>query len=188
MSPSHILIAGIGNIFLGDDAFGCEVAQRLTKRQLPAGVCVTDFGIRGLDLAYSLLNEQEMVILVDAVARGGPPGTVYLIEPDISALLSDDSAPQIDAHGMHPEKVLRHAAYLGAKFGRIFLVGCEPRPFNPEDEVQIDLSPPVRAGVDEAIDLVESLISDFVNNRDLSVAAYGRARSSLTKERQNENH
>ena len=79
--PARILIAGIGNIFLGDDAFGVEVARRLVRRRLPDGVRVVDFGIRGLDLTYALLDGYEAVILVDAAPRGGPPGTLYVLEP-----------------------------------------------------------------------------------------------------------
>ena len=78
------LIACIGNIFLGDDAFGCAVASRLASRKLPSGARVVDFGIRGLDLTYALLEDWEQVIVVDAVPRGGTPGTLYIIEPDLS--------------------------------------------------------------------------------------------------------
>ncbi len=181
MSPPRILIAGIGNIFLGDDAFGVEVAQKLAKRKMPEGVCVTDFGIRGLDLAYSLLDEHAMVVLIDAVSRGNAPGTLYLIEPDISSLQSGDQPLTLDAHGMHPEKVLRHAASMGAKFGRVLLVGCEPTPFNPDLDMQMDLSEPVRAAVDEAVQMVESLVSDFLNNRHFAGAPNaGAAKSNFS--------
>src|ERR1700734_1751902 len=82
MTPPRILIAGIGNIFLGDDAFGSEVARRLAARPMPDGVKVVDFGIRGFDLTYALLDGSDATILVDATPRGGPPGTLYVIEPD----------------------------------------------------------------------------------------------------------
>src|ERR1700678_3946401 len=134
------LIAGIGNIFLGDDAFGCEVVRRLASRSFPDGVRIVDFGIRGLDLAYCLLEGYQTVILVDAVPRDELPGTLYLIEPDIRSLQTDEGQQQmIDAHGMHPEKVLRLAASMGATLGRVFLVGCEPTPFDPDRDVQIEL-------------------------------------------------
>ena len=84
--PRRILIACIGNIFLGDDGFGVEVAQRLGKRHYPEGVQVVDFGIRGLDLAYTLLDDFDTLVLVDTVSRGGPPGTLYLIEPDLAGI------------------------------------------------------------------------------------------------------
>ena len=106
---SRMLIAGIGNIFLGDDAFGVEVAAELSRRRLPEGMKVVDFGIRGLDLTYALLDEYRCVILVDATPRGGTPGELYVIEPDNC---ESDSAevradPLIDTHEMNPLKVLR---------------------------------------------------------------------------------
>src|SRR6202040_1259682 len=82
MTNPRILIACIGNIFLGDDGFGTEVARRLAGGSLPPGVILKDFGIRSLDLTYALLDPYELVILVDACPRGGEPGTVYLVEPD----------------------------------------------------------------------------------------------------------
>jgi len=159
----RILIAGIGNIFFGDDAFGVEVAQRMSRRPQPDGVSVVDFGIRGLDLAYALLEEFAAVILVDAVPRGQPPGTLYLIEPDIPSLgTADESGEMIDAHGMQPERVLRTAASMGAKFGRVLLVGCEPTPINmdPEAEMQMELSPPAAAAVEEAIRMIGALVAE----------------------------
>src|SRR5262249_22472667 len=109
-SPPRVLIAGIGNIFLGDDAFGSEVARRMGKHPLPDGVRMVDFGIRGLDLAYALLEDLDATILVDAVPRGGPSGTLYVIEPDPAAgeLAAED--PVIEAHAMDPVRVLRMAA------------------------------------------------------------------------------
>ena len=79
-----ILVAGVGNIFLGDDAFGVEVARALSGRPLPEGVTVKDFGIRGFDLAYTMLDAWDTVILVDALSRGEAPGTLYLLEPDLA--------------------------------------------------------------------------------------------------------
>ena len=106
MSAS-VLVAGIGNIFLGDDAFGVEVVRALARCSLPDAVCVKDFGIRGFDLAYALLDPWEMVILVDALPRGGAPGTLYTLEPDLSTMgdpASSDMA--INPHGMDPVRVL----------------------------------------------------------------------------------
>jgi hydrogenase maturation protease len=159
----RILIAGIGNIFLGDDAFGCEVIRKMEQRPWPSQVRVRDFGIRGLDLAYALQEKFELVILVDAVPRGEAPGTVYLIEPDLSVLKSPQREDElIDAHTMHPEKVIRLAVSMGAEFGRILLVGCEPTPFDSEIDMQMELSPPVRAGVDQAISLIQSLVIEIL--------------------------
>jgi hydrogenase maturation protease len=165
-----ILIAGIGNIFLGDDAFGCEVAQQMLRHPQPEGVRVVDFGIRGLDLAYCLQEEFTAVILVDAVPRGDVPGTVYLIEPDLSSLqTSAGQYEMIDGHTMNPEKVLRLAASMrpmgGATFGKVLLVGCEPTPFDSEIDMQMELSEPVRAGVDEAIRLIESVVSEILHGK-----------------------
>lgn len=103
----RILVAGIGNIFLGDDAFGSEVARRLQSRPLPDGVRVVDFGIRGFDLVYALLDNYDLTIFVDATPRGGEPGTLYTIEPDLSELDNlDERAMAIEPHGMNPLKVL----------------------------------------------------------------------------------
>jgi hydrogenase maturation protease len=86
LKPRRILIACIGNIFLGDDGFGVEVARHLITRSYPEGVQVVDFGIRGMDLAYALLDDYDELVLVDGIARGSSPGTLYLIEPDLSGL------------------------------------------------------------------------------------------------------
>src|SRR5580658_7995516 len=100
MTDARILVACIGNIFLGDDGFGVEVARQMAARPLPPGVAVKDFGIRGFDLTYALLDPRELTILVDACPRGDAPGTVYLVEPDLHA--APDSAPAaLDAHGMN---------------------------------------------------------------------------------------
>ncbi|MGA2585025.1 MAG: hydrogenase maturation protease [Tepidisphaeraceae bacterium] len=165
MSAPRILIAGIGNIFLGDDAFGVEVAQMMIRRPLPDGVRVVDFGIRGLDLAYALLETIPTVIIVDAVPRGEPPGTLYLIEPDVLSLQGPgESDEMIDAHSMDPMKVLRSAASMGAKFGKVLLIGCEPTPFDAETDMQMELTPPVRNAVDEAIAMIESLVQEILRD------------------------
>src|SRR5438876_6739757 len=113
MSGARILIAGIGNIFLGDDAFGVEVAQRLGQRSLPEEVRVIDFGIRGLDLTYALLDDYETVVLVDAVPRGGKPGTLYVLEPEVAELPAVEPTDRlIEAHDMNPTRVLHLARAL----------------------------------------------------------------------------
>jgi hydrogenase maturation protease len=150
-TPS-ILVACIGNIFLGDDAFGVEVARRLMARDLPSGVKVTDFGIRGFDLAYALLEPHNLVILVDACPRGSDPGTLYVIEPEVSP-----EGPALDAHTMNPVAVLRLAHSMGAISSKILLVGCEPADLGGE-EGSMGLSAPVSAAVNEAVHLVEKLI------------------------------
>jgi len=162
--PPGILIAGIGNIFLGDDAFGVEVAQRLAGRKLPDGVKAIDFGIRGFDLAYSLLDGSDVTILVDACPRGGEPGSLYVIEPDLNALDSREATEtSVDAHSMNPMNVIRMAKSMGGgSLSRILLVGCEPLTLGPE-EGQMGLSEPVAAMVEEAARLIESLVSKIQN-------------------------
>ena len=155
---TRTLIAGVGNIFLGDDGFGVEVARRLASRQLPAWARVADFGIRGMHLAYELLEGYESTILVDATPRGGQPGTVYLIEPDLESL-GDDAAPA-DAHGMDPRTVFGLLRTLGGTPGRVLIVGCEPA----STEEEIGLSEPVAAGVNEAVALILDLLEREENS------------------------
>jgi hydrogenase maturation protease len=158
MKRPRILVAGIGNIFLGDDAFGVEVAQRLARRGLPDEVRVVDFGIRGLDLTYALLDGYEAVVLVDAVPCGGTPGTLYVLEPEWGESSETGAGPSIETHGMDPVKVLRLAAAMGGKVDHLLLVGCEPTAVSDYEDMQMGLSDSVRAAVDEAIPLVESLV------------------------------
>jgi len=163
MTEPHILVACIGNIFLGDDGFGCEVARRLAARKLPDEVRLIDFGIRGFDLAYALLDGYEVTIFVDATPRGGHPGTLYKIEPDLAEL--DGLDPQqmmVETHGMNPMKVLSMVKSMGGEFKRIFVVGCEPATFGPE-EGRMELSEPVEAAIAEAVSLIESLIAEIMD-------------------------
>src|SRR5580700_11068288 len=125
----RILIAGIGNIFLGDDAFGVEVVRRLSRspQTLPAEVRIVDFGIRGFDLAYALMDGYEVAILVDAYPGEGEPGTLFVVEPDLQNLNSTGPrAGFVDPHGMNPLNVLHMAVNMGAQLKRILLVGCVP--------------------------------------------------------------
>jgi hydrogenase maturation protease len=156
---ARILVAGIGNVFLGDDGFGVALADRLARRALPPGVDVVDFGIRGMDLAYAM-EGYDAVVLLDATPRGQPPGTLYVIEAEID---DDDLAP--DAHGMDPVKVLALARALGGSPPHTLVVGCEPltRMTGEEDEVVADISEPVRAALDEGVRMVESLLYDLIS-------------------------
>jgi hydrogenase maturation protease len=159
----RILIAGIGNIFLGDDGFGCEVLKRLMGRALPDEVRAVDFGIRGFDLAYALMDGYDVTILVDAAPRGGTPGTLYTIEPDLGELERlDAQGMMVETHGMNPMKVLAMVKAMGGHFKRILLVGCEPQTFGPE-EGQMGLSEPVEAAVSEAVNIVESLVAKILS-------------------------
>lgn len=159
MTRARILVAGIGNVFMGDDAFGCEVARRLAERGLPTQVRVVDFGIRGFDLAYSLLDGYDLTILVDAMPRGGPPGTLYAIDPGVDRWdgLAGDTQT-IDMHGMNPAKVLALVKSMGGDLRRMVVVGCEPSELNPDDEERLGLSAPVSASVDEAVSMIETII------------------------------
>ncbi len=161
MRSGEILVAGIGNIFFGDDAFGVEVALEMARRPPLEGVAVVDFGIRGLDLAYALLDDYKAVILVDAVPRGGDPGTLYVLEPSFDHDREpDESAAMIEPHALDPYKVLRLARSMGAELKRVFLVGCEPTtPATDDIEFQMEMSEPVKGAVNEAIGVVESLIA-----------------------------
>lgn len=156
MISQRILIAGIGNIFLGDDAFGVEVAQRMVHRTLPEGVRVADFGIRGFDLAYALLDGYDTAIMVDATPRGGRPGTLYVIEPNLDVL--NDPAPAVEPHNLDPISVLQLAKTLGGQPQNLLIVGCEPTPLGSKDG-QLGLSLPVQAVVDEAIHMIEALVA-----------------------------
>lgn len=161
----RILVAGIGNIFLGDDAFGSEVARRLLERQQPDEVRVVDFGIRGFDLTYALLDGYDVTIFVDATPRGEAPGTLYTIEPDLSELDNlDAESMMVEPHGMNPLKVLAMVKSMGGEFKRIYLVGCEPAPLRSEDG-HMGLSEPVEAAVGEAVEVVESLVRKILEEQ-----------------------
>lgn len=149
------LVAGVGNIFCGDDAFGVEVARRLAETDLPEGVHVGDYGISGIHLAYELLNGYGRLILIDAVPRGEPAGTVYVIEPDTAPTQPDgDADAPMDAHGMEPEAVFALLHQLGGEVERTLIVGCEPA----DVEEHIGLSEPVERAVDEAARVVRELV------------------------------
>ena len=155
----RILIAGIGNIFLADDGFGVEVAGRLARRSLLSGVRVADFGIRGFDLAYALMEGYETTILVDACPGEGQPGTLFVLEPDLEDLNSPQTQQgSIEPHAMNPVNVLRMAKTMGGELKRVLVVGCVPATLGPE-EGQMGLSEPVAAAVEEAVKLIESLVT-----------------------------
>jgi hydrogenase maturation protease len=157
VQPS-VLVAGVGNIFLGDDAFGVEVVERLAQCALPEHVRIADFGIRGYDLAYALMEPWELVILADATPRGGEPGTVYLIEACLPPEEEASSEFAFDAHSMNPVAVLQLVRRLGGKPSRVLVVGCEPATVACDDG-QCGLSDAVRAAVDEAVALIQKLVA-----------------------------
>lgn len=169
-----VLVAGIGNLFLSDDAFGVEVANRLATQPVPPGVRVADFGIRGVHLAYELLDGYDSLILIDAVPMGEAPGTLAVIEPDSVGArasgtgavpapgddfaLDDDFGPVVDAHSMSPDVVLATLARLGGGVERIYVVGCQPATL----EEGMGLSSPVAAAVDGAVVLCHELLAEMV--------------------------
>jgi len=158
----HTLVAGIGNVFLSDDAFGVEVAARLASRPLPPGVRVEDFGIRGIHLAYELLEGYDALLLVDAVPLGEPPGTLAVLEPERPpAGPGDDRGPGLDAHSMNPEVVLATLDRLGGSVGRTIVVGCQPADLREG----MGLSPAVRTAVEPAVDLCLHMLADLSATR-----------------------
>jgi hydrogenase maturation protease len=158
-----ILIAGIGNIFLGDDAFGVEVVNRFAHRQLPEGVRVVDFGIRGFDLTYALLDGADVTILVDACPRGGSAGDLYVIEPELNSPAAGQASPAaVDAHSMNPMNVIRAAQAIGGPLKRILVLGCEPESFGPA-EGHMGLSEPVASSVERAVSLLDSLVKRILS-------------------------
>jgi hydrogenase maturation protease len=161
---ARVLVAGIGNVFLGDDAFGVELAGRLAARKLPGGVEVVDFGIRGMDLAFALQEDLDAAVLLDAVPRGGEPGTLYVIEPEVGA----GAAAAVEAHGMDPVKVLALARRLGRLPARVLVVGCEPASVGSleDGDMRMELSEPVRAALEPAVELVEELLGELTTGQD----------------------
>jgi hydrogenase maturation protease len=179
MNTPTVLIAGIGNIFHGDDAFGCEVARRLCDLSWPDGVRVANFGIRGIDLAYALADGPELAILIDAAPRGQAPGTVFVIETDQEPSQTADGTRSVPAtlangHGLNPVAVLQLVGTLGeTRPGRVLIVGCEPATLGDEEEGQMGLSSAVEAAVEPAINKIVSLVDEFF--RDPHVAGLAPA-------------
>lgn len=158
-SGTRLLVAGVGNIFLADDAFGPEVIRALERRPLPAEVRVRDFGIRGMDLAYELLGGYDTAVLVDAAVRGHRPGTLSLIEPELPDGSGGATPPE--AHGMDPAKVLALAAHLGDEpLPRVLVLACEPevRPRGDED-IAPGISATVRDAVERAVDALHTMVA-----------------------------
>jgi hydrogenase maturation protease len=119
------LVAGVGNVFLRDDAFGVEVVRLLGEQPRADGVQIRDFGIRGVHLAYDLLDGCDLFVLIDAAPRGAAPGTVSVVDielPDPAALTN----PVIDAHSLTPDSIFGLLVSLGGRPGRSLLVACEP--------------------------------------------------------------
>jgi hydrogenase maturation protease len=170
MTP-WVLVAGIGNIFFGDDGFGVEVANRLGREPLPDGVRVEDFGIRAVHLAYELLDGCDALVMIDAVPLGEAPGTVALLKPDAPS--GRPELPAVDAHTMTPDTVLAVFATLGGTIDDVYVIGCEPESVAPG----IGLSAPVEAAVAAAMDLARDLVAELID-RGVGAAADQSSRSA----------
>jgi len=146
------LVAGVGNVFLRDDAFGVEVVRLLAKRPMPAGVEVADFGIRGVHLVYELLNGCDLFVLVDAARRGCEPGTVTVLEVDPAQVTV--GAPVMDAHDLTPDAIFAMLTSMDGHPGRSLVVACEPADLG----AGMGLSDRVEAALPHAVSAVEDIL------------------------------
>jgi hydrogenase maturation protease len=153
MSSREVLVAGAGNVFRGDDGFGVAVVARLARRSLPATVKVADFGIRGLHLAYALLDPPELLIVVDAVSRGEAPGTLFVIEPE-AGQEGGELGGATDPHGMSLPAVFASVGAMGGTLPRVLIVGCEPAELGET----MELSPAVQRAIEPAVELVQDIL------------------------------
>ena len=148
---TRVLVAGVGNVFFNDDGFGVEVVRRLAHRDLPSNTVVTDYGIRGVHLAFDLLDTPKLLVLVDTIARGRSPGTLYLVDPDLA---SASSGAQ-DAHAMDPRAVFAALREMGGTLPRTRIVACEPADVGEG----MMLSDPVRQAIEPAIAMIQQLLA-----------------------------
>lgn len=178
MADARVLVAGIGNVFLGDDGFGVEVAHALLRRGsfTPDDARIVDFGIRGYDVAYDMLNDHEATVLIDATPRGDVPGTVYVIEPDLDADVPDPSAMPdhgqgaFQGHAMTPAAVFALVRTMGGTPRRVLIVACEPESFGDETIGQMGLTDAVQRAVEPAADTVEQLVRELLGTAELAGA------------------
>ncbi len=147
----RVLVAGVGNVFFNDDGFGVEVVRRLAHRALPPNTVVADYGIRGVHLAFDLLTTPDLLVLVDTIARGRAPGTLYVVDPD----LASDAPAAPDAHAMDPRAVFAALRELGGTMPRTRIVACEPEDMGEG----MTLSDPVRHAIEPAIAMIQQLIA-----------------------------
>ena len=148
----RILVAGVGNVFLRDDAFGVEVVRLLAERPQPPGVQIRDYGIRGVHLVYELLDGYDLFVLIDAAPRGEAPGTVSVLEVELP---SPEAQPVIDAHSLTPDAIFGLLSSLGGHSGRNLVVACEPA----EVDAGMGLSDPVREALPHAVRAVEEILA-----------------------------
>jgi hydrogenase maturation protease len=155
----QILVAGVGNAWLQDDAFGGECARRLEARGVPDGVTVMNFGTGGLDLAYEIMRGYDALVLLDASRRGGEPGTLYVLEPDMEELTGPiEDGDVINPHGMDPQTVLRFVGAIGGFSGRVVVIGCEP---GEVDDVGLGLTRAVEGAIERALALVSETLDEL---------------------------
>jgi len=154
-----ILIAGVGNAWLRDDAFGGEVARRLAGHPLPAGVDVMDAGTGGLDLAYEVMRGYDALVILDVSKQGGEPGTLYVMEPEEESVPSGiEDGDVVDPHAMDPQTVLRFVKSVGAWPGRVIVIACEPAEV---EEMGWGLSQPVQDAIERAVGLVVETVAEL---------------------------
>jgi hydrogenase maturation protease len=167
-TPPKVLVACVGNIFLSDDGFGSHVAAALSRRAVPSDVRVEDYGIRSVHLVYELMNGYDVLVLVDTVGRQtGPPGTLYVIEPEISAAAADDVL--LDPHDLSPGGAMELAPLLGGSVSRMLVVGVQPASLDDG----IGLSDAVAAAVEPAADLVLDVLARELPPRSATTASGG---------------
>jgi hydrogenase maturation protease len=154
----QILVAGIGNAWMKDDAFGGRVAARLLEGELPAGVTVLDFGTGGLDLAYEVMRGYDGLVLIDVSRQGGEAGTLYVMEPDPAEIQPIEDGQVVNPHGMDPQTVLRFVKTVGGWPGKVVVVACEPAAV---EEMGLELSPEVAGAIDRAAKLVGEQIAEL---------------------------
>jgi hydrogenase maturation protease len=157
-SEKQILVAGVGNAWMKDDAFGGMVAKRLTEGDLPSGVSVFDFGTGGLDLAYEVMRGYDALILVDISRQDGEPGTLYVMEPDPKEIEPIEDGQVVNPHGMDPQTVLRFVKTVGGWPGKVMVVACEPAVV---EEMGLGLSPAVEQAVERGVSLVRETIEEL---------------------------
>lgn len=168
MTASSVLIAGIGNIFQGDDAFGVAVSHKLAASGFAENVRVMDIGIRSIDFGFALLDDYDLTILIDATARGGAPGTLYTIEIDPGDIPdASDEASVVNSHGLDPVRVLALAKTMGARFQRVLLVGCEPLVLDRDESGEIGLSEVVQASLDPAVQIIKRLVEESTKKEEV---------------------
>ncbi len=153
----RILIAGIGNIFFGDDAFGPRMVRELLEREWPDEVEIVDFGIRGIDLAFALLDDYFTAIFIDATPQGSEPGTLYLIQVD-DETRDGRGVASVDTHNIDPVQVLSTVKAYGGTPPPLWVIGCEPASLEAEPGHYLQLSAPVEAAIDDAVEMVASLV------------------------------